>query len=112
MKSENMRKLVRYLSEFIKTGDFLYSPLNVQYSWYIDLFLDENKDGKSLPIGRFSDQLGWRLIAEEHIQELDGNDANYNPDTPQQNRYTLFFNTWSSWTILYDELKKRGRLNS
>ncbi len=79
MKDENLKKLVEFLSEFIKNDDFTYSPKNTQYSWYIEIFLDENKNGNRLHIDRFSEELARRLIADEQIQELDSNAANYDP---------------------------------
>ncbi|KTC94898.1 hypothetical protein [Legionella feeleii] len=107
MKAENMAKLVRHLSTFIKTGDF--SPHNTQYSWCIDIFLDENKSNKRLHIDRFSEELARRLIVDEQIPELDSNSADYDPESLQQRRYNIFYYTWYSWNILYDELHvKRG----
>lgn len=109
MKAENMEKLVRHLSKFIKTGDVQDSPHNTQYSWYIDIFLDENKSNKRLHIDRFSEELARRLIVDEQIPELDSNSADYDLESLPQQRYNIFYYTWYSWSILYDALHvKRG----
>ncbi|MHA3320701.1 hypothetical protein ACX1FC_05545 [Legionella pneumophila] len=106
MKQQNMDNLVKYLSKFIKNNQFMYSPANTQYSFYLNVFLDESEQ-----IGGFCAELVRRLIVDEQIIELDTSDKNYDPNSPQQKRYEIFYNTWYSWNILYDALQKNGKIN-
>lgn len=110
MDPENMKKLVEYLANYIKTGNYLYHPCNTQYSWYLNIFLDEHKNGKRLHIDQFSDVLGQKLIVDENIKELDVSDSAYTSSTEQQKKYDTFYNTWNAWSDLHDALRKNDML--
>ncbi|MBX9703482.1 MAG: hypothetical protein K2X39_04955 [Silvanigrellaceae bacterium] len=101
MKTKNMSQLVDDLERFIKTSDFLYHPLNLQYSFYIDIFLDENSNGNRMPIDKFSDELVRKLISDKNIQQLDPNYSSYCKDSQEVKNYIIFHNTWSAWDLLY-----------
>ncbi|WP_040536513.1 hypothetical protein [Legionella drancourtii] len=112
MKEENFKRLINFLSKYIESGEPQYDPQDIQYSYYINIFLDENKNGNRLHIDKFSQELARRLIAERGIRELDSNDANYNCESEQQKRYDSFYLTWYSWNILYDKLQESGRFDT
>ncbi|KTD63481.1 hypothetical protein Lspi_1666 [Legionella spiritensis] len=109
MNQQNMDKLVNYLSKFIKnvrSDCSMYNPTNIQYSfYYTNIFLDESEQ-----IGSFCDELVRRLIIDKQIVGLDTSDKSYDPNSPQQKRYEIFYNTWYSWNILYDALQKNGKI--
>ncbi|HHT0591912.1 TPA: hypothetical protein ACTXXA_003587 [Legionella anisa] len=106
MKEQNMKNLVNYLSEYIKNNNTMYLPND--FSGYIHIFLDENQNDKRLHIDSFSEELARRLIADEQIKELD---TNINNDNVQIKKYEKFTRMWGSWNILYDELKRRGKID-
>lgn len=110
MDSENMERLVEYLAKYIKTGDYLYHPCNTHHSWYLNIFLDEHKNGKRQHLDQFSDVLSRKLIVDENIKELDVSDSAYTSSTEQQKKYDTFYNTWNAWSDLHDALRKNDML--
>ena len=93
MKTENMNTLVSVLGKYMSEGDFMYSPKNPQYDWYLDIFIDEIKDGDCHHIDRFSEELATRLIREG--LEPTANDGGIKTD--QHKRYNEFYMAWYNW---------------
>lgn len=104
MKTQNMDKLVDYISEYIK-GDPQYSPYDTQYSRFIKIFLDENQNDAHCHLDAFSPALFERLI-EKDIKGLDVDDK----ETSEKKKYYQFIDTWFAWNVLYNELRNEGRL--
>ena len=106
MKEENMHKLVALLSEYLKTDEHQYSPTNDQYDQYLNIFINEIKDGNYEHIDRFSEELATRLTEQgfEPTNDIGGD------KTEQHERYNKFYTVWSSWGLIFEKLKKEGLL--
>lgn len=103
-----MNKLVRLLSEYLKNGEDMNSPTSVQYSFYIDIFIDEILDGDCHHIDNFSEQLAIGLI--DQGLEPTGNFGGVN--TNQHDRYNKFYMAWYNWCLIFRRLKREGLLIS
>lgn len=106
MKGNNMDRLVNFLDEYLKNGDELYSPTNIQYDFYTNIFIDEIENGDCHHIDRFSEELANHLIKRglEPTGNLGGNKID------QHKRYDEFYKAWYNWCIIFSKLKKAGLL--